>query len=180
MQCCFAYLTNTNKSNILKEKLDGGFNMQMTEKEFHALCKKLNKSPSDFTPKNKTQRQDKFDSLAEKNFFLFYIEKHLSLGNIKEVKLHNEFTIVDAIPEYNLKKRIFKPDFIVITKNNKVFVIEMKGKVIKKLQRDYALRKQLFIQRYCLPNQWQFLELQSENWTQQPFIEAQKTIINFE
>lgn len=153
--------------------------MIMNEKDFNNLCKKLNISKSEIKQKTSKNKNSEFDSLAEKNFYNFYLSKYVKNHFITELKLHTQFIIVDEIPEYKLKNKVFKPDFIVTTKKGETFVIEMKGKVVKKLQRDYGLRKQLFIAKYCLPNNWKFIELKSEDWTQNPFISSQQNIINF-
>lgn len=157
--------------------------MYLSEKEFKNLCKKLNIKPSDFDDKkhkkNSKSKDEIFDSLAEKNFYYYYVQNHLKNGNIVKCELHNEFCIVDAIPEYKLRKKVFKPDFLLTTKDGQVFVVEMKGKVVKKLQRDYGLRKHIFIEKYCIPNNWKFIELKSEEWTQDPFTVSQQNILNF-
>ncbi|WNS40840.1 hypothetical protein [Paenibacillus sp. MMS20-IR301] len=47
-------------------------------------------------------------------------------------------------------------------KDGSVEVVEIKGRVIKKLQRDYPLRRQLFILNYCIPNNWKFKEVHDD------------------
>lgn len=156
--------------------------MYLSEKEFKDLCKKLNIKPSDLDNKKNKKipkaKDDEFDSLAEKNFYYYYVQKFLQNGFITKCELHNEFCIIDAIPEYKLRKKVFKPDFLITTQKGETFVIEMKGKVVKKLQRDYGLRKHIFIEKYCIPNNWKFIELKSEEWTQDPFTASQQNIIN--
>ena len=49
--------------------------------------------------------------------------------------------------------------------------IEVKGKAMKKLQRDYPLRRQLFLLRYAVPKGWAFLEIPAEDITQGRFLE---------
>ena len=156
--------------------------MYLSEKEFKNLCKKMNIKPSDLekkrTKKIPKTKDNEFDSLAEQNFFYHYIQKYIQNGFITNCEIHNEFCIIDAIPEYKLRKKVFKPDFLITTQNGETFVIEMKGKVVKKLQRDYGLRKHIFIEKYCIPNNWKFIELKSEEWTKDPFTASQQDIIN--
>lgn len=155
--------------------------MYLSEKEFKDLCKKLNIKPSQIDKGKKRTKntvKDEFDSLAEKNFFFYYLEQYIKNGFVVEYELHNEFVILDCIPEYKLRKKVFKPDFLITTQKGETFVIEMKGKVVKKLQRDYGLRKHIFIEKYCIPNNWKFIELKSEEWTQDPFTASQQDIIN--
>lgn len=155
--------------------------MIVSEKEFKEICKRIGVDPKKYTKKPIKKNDDKseFDSLAEENFYNLYVKKNILNGNIKECFLHKEFEILPAIEEYKLRKKKFKPDFILVTKSGKTVVVEMKGKVVKKLQRDYGLRKHLFISKYCIPNEWQFLELESERWTQEPYIVSNEQIINF-
>ena len=157
--------------------------MYLSEKEFKDMCKKMNIDPKKYTQPNKKKKpsksfKDDFDSLAESNFFHYFLQKQINSGFVTEYKLHTEYVIVDAIPEYRLKAKKFKPDFYIKTKNDEIFIIEMKGKVVKKLQRDYGLRKQLFISKYCIPNNWKYIELKSEEWTQDPFTASQQNILN--
>ena len=155
--------------------------MYLSEKEFKKLCKKLNIDSKEIIKKyNSRKSESEFDSLAEENFYNFYLYQYIKNGFITEYSLHNEFVVLDAIPEYKLRKKVFKPDFLITTKNKETFVIEMKGKVVKKLQRDYGLRKHIFISKYCIPNNWKFIELKSEEWTQNPIGSAQNNIINFD
>lgn len=154
--------------------------MYLSEKEFKDLCKKLKIKPSQINKETKKHKNknDDFDSLAERNFFSYYLSKYIKNGFIIDFELHNEFVILDGIPEYKLRKKVFKPDFKITTKNGETFIIEMKGKVVKKLQRDYGLRKHIFIEKYCVPNNWTFIELKSEEWTQDPYTASQQNIIN--
>ena len=146
--------------------------MFISEKDYKKLCTKMGIKNKDIPKKTKKI----FDSLAEENFYYLYIVERLSSGFIQQCEIHNEFTVLNEIKEYKLRKKVFKPDFYIVLNDGRTFVIEMKGKKIKKLQRDYGLRKHLFIEKYCLPNKWTFIELQSEDWTQQPNIERMKDI----
>lgn len=155
--------------------------MIVSEKEFKDICKRMGIDPKKYTEKTKKKNNHgEFDSLAEENFYNLYIQKNMKNGNIVECLLHEEFEILPAISEYKLRSKKFKPDFIIKTKNGKTYVVEMKGKVVKKLQRDYGLRKHIFISKYCIPNDWIFIEQESERWTQEPYIVSKEKIINFD
>lgn len=39
-----------------------------------------------------------------------------------------------------------------------VVVVEVKSKKIKKLQREYHIRRRLFIEKYCRPSGWKLTE----------------------
>ena len=155
--------------------------MYLSEKEFKKLCKKLNINSKEIEKKSTSRKNiNEFDSLAEENFYNLYLYRYIKNGFVTKYSLHSEFIVLDAIPEYKLRKKVFKPDFFITTAKGETFIIEMKGKVVKKLQRDYGLRKHLFISKYCIPNNWKFIELKSEEWTQDPIGSAQNNIINYD
>lgn len=151
--------------------------MRLTEKEYQNLCKKNHLTyipPSNQkTHSNKKiakhKKQD-FDSLAEENYFRFYVKPKLNSGEFVSCDIHKKFVILNAIPEYHFGERVYTPDFFITKSDGTILVVEMKGKVIKKLQRDYPLRKHLFIEKFCIPNGWIFKEENSENWTQKVVI----------
>lgn len=60
------------------------------------------------------------------------------------------------------RKRVYTPDFYMELKDGSVEIVEVKGRMIKKIQRDYPLRRQLFILKYCLPNNWKFIEVHDD------------------
>lgn len=151
--------------------------MYLSEKEYKKLLKNNPKLSSKET--KKTKKINDFDSLAEENFYCLYLKKYIDKGFIIECNVHNSFVILEALPQYKLKNKKFTPDFIIKTKNNETFVVEMKGSVVKKLQRDYNLRKHLFIEKYCIPNNWFFIELKSEDWTQNIPLVLQEDYFNF-
>lgn len=65
--------------------------------------------------------------------------------------MHESFIIADEF-EYQsqkFKKKIYTPDFVLRFKDGSVRIVEVKGKVIKKIQREYSLKKQLFISTVC-------------------------------
>lgn len=151
--------------------------MRMTEKELKQICATGHcriRSQTLIKPTEKKNTADKrmdkdnclaFDSEGERQYYNLYIFPRIHSGEITSCELHREFTILDAIPEYGLRAKVFTPDFILHMKDKTVRVVEMKGSVVKRLQRDYQLRKHLFISRYCIPNGWSFFEEKSEDWS---------------
>lgn len=142
--------------------------MRLSEREYQDLCKRNGIKYIPANEKNNKRRSSKnkdFDSLAEENFYCYYIRPRIATGQIQRCEIHKSFIIIEADPKHNLKAKKFTPDFILYDKGGDVRVIEMKGSVVKRLQRDYQLRKHLFIEKYCVPNQWEYREEKSENWT---------------
>ncbi len=107
-----------------------------------------------------------FDSLAEEKYYNEYLFPLLLIKEIESIELHIKFTLVEEIPEYKIKKIVYTPDFILHYPDGSVKVIEIKGTKIKKLQRDYHIRKSLFIRDYVIPKGWNFEEIKAEDITQ--------------
>ncbi|OMF70363.1 MULTISPECIES: DUF1064 domain-containing protein [Paenibacillus] len=110
-----------------------------------------------------TQRPT-FDSEVEERFYNKRIVPLIIAGFLHKLELHKTFEIVEAVEHCGkkYKKRVYTPDFYMELKDGSVEVVEVKGRIIKKLQRDYPLRRQLFILNYCLPNNWKFLEVHDD------------------
>lgn len=124
--------------------------MRMSEEEVMDLCKKNNlhivddvTTSNPITKPSKRCKKNKFDSKAEENYYMFYVMPRLRNGEILRCEMHREFVILDKNPKYQLKEKRFTPDFILYFADGNVKVVEMKGKIIKKLQRDFQLRKHL-------------------------------------
>lgn len=105
-----------------------------------------------------------FDSDAEERFYNKRIVPLIIAGFLHKLELHKTFEIVEAVEHCGkkYKKRVYTPDFYMEFKDGSVEVVEIKGRIIKKIQRDYPLRRQLFIVNYCLPNNWKFLEVHDD------------------
>lgn len=158
------------KSLFILNRLGSGDYMRMSESELQELLNR-NKSLKCQQVKKKTANtkvktvKNVFDSLAEEKYYNEYLYPLILIKEIESVELHKSFVIVSALPEYKLKAKEYTPDFIIHYPDGTIKVIEIKGKIIKKLQRDYQLRKHLFIEKYVLPNGWSFEEIASEEIT---------------
>ncbi len=141
--------------------------MRLSESELKELLAR-NKSLKCQQAKNKTVPakaktvKDEFDSEAERRYYNDYLYPLILIKEIKSVELHKSYEILSAINQsgINLRAKVYTPDFIIHYPDGTVKVVEIKGKVIKKLQRDYQLRKHLFIEKYVLPNHWEFEEIE--------------------
>lgn len=154
--------------------------MRMTEDELQALLssnKSLKVNSMSQLPKSEKQAKSKpksssilpkkeFDSYAEEKYYNEYLFPLILIKEIESVELHKTFTLIEAIPEYKIKEIVYTPDFIIHYPSGSVKVIEIKGSKIKKLQRDYHIRKSLFIRDYVIPNGWTFEEIKAEDITQ--------------
>ena len=109
-------------------------------------------------PKKRGKKKNEFQSFAEARYYERYIKPLELSGLLESWSMHESFVISDEF-EYQgqkFKKKIYTPDFVLRFKDGSVRIIEVKGKIIKKMQREYSLKKQLFIYKYCVPNGWIF------------------------
>ncbi|WP_397333955.1 DUF1064 domain-containing protein [Paenibacillus sp. YN15] len=85
-----------------------------------------------------------FESQAEERFYYKRIVPLIIAGFLHKLELHKTFEIVEAVEHCGKRyqKRVFTPDFYIEMKDGSVEVVEIKGRVIKKMQRDYPLRRQ--------------------------------------
>lgn len=145
--------------------------IRMTESEVRALVKNGHVSTKEPLPAEKKKRKGKgkeeFQSYAERLYWETYVQPMLLIGEIKSYDLHRSFEVVPAVKwgNVNLRAKVYTPDFFLEMADGSIKVVELKGKVVRKLQRDYPLRRQLFILNYCIPNHWEFEEVSSEGLT---------------
>lgn len=106
-----------------------------------------------------------FDSAAEERYYTTQVMPRLATGIISSCEIHQSFEVVEAVKHNGMayKNRIYTPDFILKFRDGSTDIVEIKGREIKKLQRDYPLRRQLFIIKYCIPNGWKFIEIAAED-----------------
>lgn len=112
----------------------------------------------------KLPKDTPFESDAEKRFYNSHIFPNLLAGSIIKYEMHKSFEVIECITfgGKKYKNRIYTPDFILEYADGSTEVVEVKGRVVKKLQRDYPLRRQLFILKYCIPNDWRFREVHDD------------------
>lgn len=105
-----------------------------------------------------------FDSEGEQIYYERFIASELKAKKIKKCEMHRAFEIIPQF-EFNGKKyrkREFKPDFVLTFKDGTIKVIEVKSKYVRHAQRDYPLRRNLFLLNYCVPNKWAFEEVSAD------------------
>ena len=120
------------------------------------ILEQIKSQPARKLPKLKSE----FDSVAEAEYYMYEILPKLRTGEITECEKHRSFVLLEAT-EYMGKKLtqiVYTPDFVLTYSTGRVVVVEVKGTIIKKLQRDYHIRIRLFIEKYCRPNGWEFKE----------------------
>lgn len=132
--------------------------MRMSVKDVNALLKKMGLP---------TVKGETFDSLAEAVYYVRYVQPLLLTGEIVNCDMHREFEILPKLvfQGKTYRARRFTPDFFLTYKDGHVKVVEVKSKYVRYAQRDYPLRRQLFLDKYCAPNSWEFEEVCADDLT---------------
>lgn len=108
----------------------------------------------------KKEKSD-FDSKAEQHYYERVVVPLLLAKEVTSCELHKEFEVIPALDfgGQHYRHRVFKPDFLLTFPDGHVKVVEVKGEYARRAQRDYPLRRQLFIIHHCIPNGWEFEEV---------------------
>lgn len=158
--------------------------MRMSEEELKQLLKnksvRIHGTPSSTNKNNLStvvqkptkkilpgHKKTEFQSVAEQKYFECYIQPLELSGQLERYSMHETFTVLDGI-EFQGKKlqsRKYSPDFMLYFKDGTVKAVEIKGKKIRQWQREYPIKRQLFIMRHCIPKNWIFEEVSSEELT---------------
>lgn len=118
-------------------------------------------------PRRTGKKKDEFQSLAEQRYYEIYIRPFELAEQLDHWSMHESFVVVDSVTYQgiNFRKKIYTPDFMLYFKDGKTKAVEVKDDKIRKLQREYPLKKQLFIMKYCIPNGWDFEEIRASDLT---------------
>lgn len=119
------------------------------------------------TARKNGKTKDEFQSLAEQRYYEMYVQPLELAGMLDHWSMHESFVVEEGLSYQGMRFRpkIYSPDFMLYFKDGSVLAVEVKGSRIKKLQREYPLKKQLFIRKYCIPNKWDFSEVKAETLT---------------
>lgn len=144
--------------------------MRMTEAELKQLLKNRNLHVQESTSSTKPRKgksKDEFQSLAEQRYFEYYVQPLEITGQLDHWSIHESFVVCEAFSYEGRRftQKIYSPDFMLYFKDGSVKAVEVKDKHIRKLQREYPLKRQLFVQKYCVPNHWIFEEVDAAELT---------------
>lgn len=123
--------------------------------------------PKQEKPKKQEREKKAFDSYAEELYYEREVRPRLLSGEIESAEMHMEFEILPAVEAAGTvcRAKKYTPDFILHYADGRVEVIEIKGSKVKRLQRDFELRKHLFIVSVCQPRGWSYRQIKAEDIT---------------
>jgi len=110
--------------------------------------------------KAKAEGED-FDSRGEYEYYIGEVRPKLKSGELKSCERQPAFELFPA-GEYNgLKLRAIRytADFRLDYADGRVEIVEVKSKFVRRMQRDYHIRRRLFIEQYARPQGWIFTEI---------------------
>lgn len=102
-----------------------------------------------------------FDSRGEQEFYLGVIVPKMQRGEVVRYEAHPRF---DLFPkgEYcgiKLPQVRYTADFRLEYVDGTVEIVEIKSKFVRRMQRDYALRRRVFLEQVAIPRGWRFVEV---------------------
>ncbi len=111
--------------------------------------------------KAKRAEPKRFDSKGEYEFYVGEVLPKLRSGEIRSCDEHPEFTLFEpgTFCGTSYKGIRYTADFMLTYRDSTVEIIEIKSRFVRRMQRDYPLRRRLFIEKYARPNGWKFREI---------------------
>jgi hypothetical protein len=105
--------------------------------------------------------REKFDSRGEYEFYMGTVLPKLATGEIVRCEQHPRFVLFPA-GEYGglaLREIRYTADFRLDYPDGTVEIVEVKSKFVRKMQRDYPVRRRVFLEKYARPAGWIFKEI---------------------
>lgn len=102
-----------------------------------------------------------FDSLGEYEFYIGAVLPKLATGEIKTWAQHPRFLLFPAGEYGGLKLGAihYTADFRLDYADGTVEIVEVKSKFVRRMQRDYPVRRRIFIEQVARPAGWKFREI---------------------
>ena len=102
-----------------------------------------------------------FDSRGEYEFYIGEVCPKLKTGQIIKCERQPAFELIGK-GEYNgliLRPIRYTADFRLDYADGSVEIVEVKSKFVRRMQRDYHIRRRIFIEQYARPEGWKFTEI---------------------
>ena len=102
-----------------------------------------------------------FDSRGEYEFYIGTVLPKLAAGELRAWEQHPRFVLFPA-GEYDgvaLRELRYTADFRLDYADGGVEIVEIKSKFVRRMQRDYHIRRRIFIETVARPAGWRFREI---------------------
>lgn len=102
-----------------------------------------------------------FDSRGEYEFYIGTVAPKVARGEVVEWEAHPSFPLFPAGEYGALKLRPvrYTADFRLVYADGTVEIVEVKSKFVRRMQRDYAVRRRVFLELIARPAGWKFTEI---------------------
>lgn len=102
-----------------------------------------------------------FDSRGEYEFYTGTVLPKMARGEIVECEQHPAFPLFPAGEYGGLKLRPIRytADFRLTYDDGTVEIVEIKSKFVRRMQRDYPVRRRVFLEQIARPAGWKFTEI---------------------
>ena len=103
----------------------------------------------------------KFDSRGEYEYYVGTVAPKVGRGEIVKWEAHPCFLLFPA-GEYNgvkLRSVQYTADFRLTYADGTVEIVEVKSKFVRRMQRDYPVRRRVFLELIARPAGWKFTEI---------------------
>ena len=102
-----------------------------------------------------------FDSRGEQEFYMGEILPKLRSGEVVRYEAHPRFDLFSKGEYCGIKLSAvrYTADFRLDYADGTVEIVEVKSKFVRRMQRDYALRRRVFLEQVAIPNGWRFIEI---------------------
>lgn len=131
------------------------------EKQLAEQAKKKKRDPMRSAMQQAKAAGREFDSMGEYEFYIGAVLPKLATGEIKACEQHPRFVLFPA-GEYGgltLGAIQYTADFRLDYADGTVEIVEVKSKFVRKMQRDYPVRRRIFIEQIARPAGWRFREI---------------------
>lgn len=102
-----------------------------------------------------------FDSRGEYEFYTGIVLPKMARGEIVECEQHPAFPLFPAGEYGTMKLRPIRytADFRLKYADGTVEIVEIKSKFVRRMQRDYPVRRRVFLEQIARPAGWKFTEI---------------------
>ena len=129
-------------------------------RQLAAQEQELKKRKTQLLMKAKAERK-RFESRGEYEYYIGTVLPGIRSGKVKECQEHPAFRLFDPAEYCGVKLGAIRytSDFRIDYADGSTEIVEIKSRFVRRQQRDYPLRRRMFIEQYARPNGWKFTEI---------------------
>lgn len=131
------------------------------EKQLAQQQKRKQKNAMDAAVKSAKATGRKFESRGEYEFYIGTVAPKMAVGEIVKCEQHPRFILFPEGEYDGMKLRSIRytADFRLDYADGTVEIVEIKSKFVRRMQRDYPVRRRVFLELIARPAGWKFTEI---------------------